>query len=219
MSKRGTGVILGLGLMAAACGSDTRIVDQYFGAVNAGDNQTITSFAMVTFKEKVDKWSVKGSSPEKRSPASLPDLVAKGKKLEAEAAANKKEAGAYSLAHADEYNRYMEVTRKGGKVPGGLQKFGDDGAKFELGDKDLKKQMAENTAAVEGERRNVQLSVGPNDALDTMTGEMVEKTLDLALTIKGEVKNYAMGLRKYELTGGGTGRSVSRWVVQSLQPR
>lgn len=219
MSKRGTGVILGLGLMAAACGSDTRIVDQYFGAVNAGDNQTITSFAMVTFKEKVDRWSVTGSSPEKRSPATLPDLVARGKKLEADAAANKKEAGAYSLAHADEYNRYMEATRKGAKVPAGLQKFGDDWAKFEQGDKDLKKQMAENKAAVERERRNVQLSVGPNDALDTMTGEMVEKTLDLALTIKGVVKNYTMGLRKYELTGGGTGRSVSRWVVQTLQAK
>ena len=219
MSKRGTGVILGLGLMAAACGSDTRIVDQYFGAVNAGDNQTITSFAMVTFKEKVDKWSVTGSSPEKRSPATLPDLVVRGKKLDADAAANKKEAGAYSLAHADEYNRYMEATRKGAKVPAGLQKFGDDWAKFEQGDKDLKKQMAENKAAVERERRNVQLSVGPNDALDTMTGEMVEKKLDLALTIKGEAKNYTMGLRKYELTGGGTGRSVSRWVVQTLQAK
>ena len=160
-----------------------------------------------------------GSSPEKRSPATLPDLVTKVKKLEADAAANKKEAGAYSLAHADEYNRYMEATRKGAKVPAGLQKFGDDWAKFEQGDKDLKKQMAENKAAVERERRNVQLSVGPNDALDTMTGEMVEKTLDLALTIKGVVKNYTMGLRKYELTGGGTGRSVSRWVVQTLQAK
>ena len=220
MSKRGTGVILGLGLMAAACGSDTRIVDQYFGAVNSGDNQTITSFAMVTFKEKVDKWSVTGSTPEKRSPATLPDLVATVKKLEGDAAANKKEAGAYSLAHADEYNRYMEATRKGAKVTAGLQKFSDDWGKFEQNDKDLKKYMAENKAAVERERRNVQLSVGPNDALDTMTGEMVEKTLDLALTIKGEVKNYTMALRKYELTGSAsTGRSVSRWVVQTLQPR
>ena len=220
MSKRGTGVILGLGLMAAACGSDTRIVDQYFGAVNSGDNQTITSFAMVTFKEKVDKWSVTGSSPDKRSPAVLPELVTRGKKLEGDAAANKKEAGAYSLAHADEYNRYMEATRKGAKVPAGLQKFSDDWGKFEQNDKDLKKYMAENKAAVERERRNVQLSVGPNDALDTMTGEMVEKTLDLALTIKGEVKNYTMALRKYELTGSAsTGRSVSRWVVQTLQPR
>ena len=221
MSKRGTGVILGLGLLAAACGgSDTRIVDQYFGAANAGDNQTLTSFAMVPFKQKVDRWSVTGSSPEKRSPATLPDLVARGKKLEADAAANKKEAGAYSLAHADEYNRYMDATRKGSKVPTGLQKFGDDWAKFEQGDKDLKKQMAENKAAVERERRNVQLSVGPNDLLDTMTGEMVEKNLDLALTIKGEVKNYTMGLRKYELTGGAnTGRAVSRWVVETLQAR
>jgi hypothetical protein len=206
--------------MAAACGSDTRIVDQYFGAVNAGDNQTLTSFAMVPFKEKVEKWSVTGSSPETRSPAVLPGLVAQGKKLESDLAANKKEAGAYSLAHGDEYNRFMEATRKGGKIPPNLQKFAADWARFEQNDRDLKKQIAENKAVVERERRNTQLSVGQNPDVDAMTGEMVDKTLALALTIKGQVKNYAMGLRKYELTGGANqGRTMSRWVVQTLQPK
>ncbi len=221
MNKRATGVILGLGLMAAACGGgESRIVDQYFGAVNAGDNQTLTSFAMVPFKEKVQKWSVMATSPETRTPATLPDLVAKGKKLETDVAANKKEAGAYSLAHADEYNRYMEATRKGAKVAAGLQKFADEWGKFEQTDKDLKKQSSENKAAVERERRNAQLSVGQNPDLDTMTGEVVEKTVDLALTIKGDVKNYTMGLRRYDLTGGsGQGRTMSRWVVQTLQPK
>jgi len=220
MSKRGTGVILGLGLMAASCGSDTRIVDQYFGAVNAGDNQTLTSFAMVPFKEKVQKWSVTGSSPETRTPAILPGLVAQGKKLEADLAANKKEAGAYSLAHGDEYNRYMEATRKDAKIPANLQKFEGDWTRFEQTDKDLKKQIAENKAATEKERRNTLLSIGQNTDVDAMTGEIVEKTLDLALTINGEVKNYTMGLRKYELTGGASqGRTMDRWVVQTLQPK
>lgn len=220
MSKQATGVILGLGLMAAACGGgESRIVDQYFGAVNAGDNQTLTSFAMVPFKEKVEKWSVTAASPETRVPAPLPDLVAKAKKLDADVAANKKEAGTYQLEHAADYNRYVEVKDKS-KMPANLQKFAGEWGKFEQTDKNLKKQISENKAAVERERRNTQLSVGPNPDLDIMTGEVVEKTVDLALTIKGQVKNYAMGLRRYDLTGGsGQGRTVSRWVVQTLQPK
>jgi hypothetical protein len=54
--------------------------------------------------------------------------------------------------------------------------------------------------------------------IEKLTGEMVEKQLDLDLTIAGEVKPYSMTLRKYEMTGG-TGRMVSRWVVQQLKPK
>ena len=114
MSKRGTGVILGLTLVGGRLRRrrDRRIVDQYFGAVNAGDNQTLTSFAMVTFKDKVDKWSVTTASPETRSPATLAGLVEKGKQLEADVAANKKEAAAYQLANAADYNRYVDAKDK-----------------------------------------------------------------------------------------------------------
>jgi hypothetical protein len=221
MSTRATRVILGLTLMAAACGGggEGRIVDQYFGAVNAGDNQTLSSFAMVPFKEKVQKWSVTAASPETRSPAQLSELVAKAKQLEADVAANKKAAGAYQLENAATYNRYVDVKDKS-KMPPALQKFADDWQRFEQTDKDKRRQIAENKAAVEKERKNAQLSVGQVEGLDAMTGEVVEKTLDLALTIDGQVKNYTMGLRKYELSGGAAaGRSMSRWVVQTLQPK
>lgn len=218
MSTRGTAVILGLTLVGAACGGgEGRIVDQYFGAVNAGDNQTIASFAMVTFKEKVDRWSVTTASPETRSPATLAGLVEKGKQLEASVAANKKEAAAYQLANAADYNRYVDVKDKT-KVPANLQKFAAEWTKFEQADKDLRKQISDNKAAVEKERKNAQLSVGQVEGLDTMTGEVAEKTLELALTVKGQVKNYTMGLRKYDLTGNAGGRG-GRWVVQSLQPK
>jgi hypothetical protein len=218
MSKRGTGVVLGLTLIAAACGGgEKRIVDQYFGAVNAGDNQTLASFAMVPFKEKVEEWEVKAVSPETRSPATLPDLIKKGKGLEAAVAANKKEAGAYQLEHAAEYNRYVDIKDKS-KLPANLQKFAADWTKFEQTDKDLRRQISENKAAMERERRNTQLSVGQLPDLDTLTGEVVEKSLDLALTVNGQVREYTMGLRKYELQGG-QGRMVSRWVVQTLRPK
>jgi hypothetical protein len=218
MSTRGTAVILGLTLAGAACGGgEGRIVDQYFGAVNAGDNQTIASFAMVTFKDKVDRWSITTASPETRSPAALAGLVEKSKQLEASVSANKKEAAAYQLANAADYNRYVDVKDKT-KLSANLQKFAAEWTKFEQADRDLRKQISDNKAAVERERKNVQLSVGQVEGLDAMTGEVADKTLELALTVKGEVKNYTMGLRKYELTGGSGGRG-GRWVVQSLQPR
>ena len=194
-------------------------MDQYFGAVNAGDNQTIASFAMVTFKDKVDKWSVTTASPETRSPAALAGLVEKGKQLEAAVAANKKEAAGFQLANAADYNRYVDVKDKT-KVPANLQKFAAEWAKFEQADKDFRRQISENKAAVEKERKNAQLSVGQVEGLDTMTGEMVDKTLDLALTVKGEVKNYTMGLRKYDLTGGpGNGRRrAAGWCDAAQEP-
>jgi hypothetical protein len=219
MSTRGTAVILGLTLAAAACGggSEQRVVDQYFGAVNAGDNQTLSSFAIVPFNQKVQKWQVKAASPETRLPASLPELIKKGKAFETEVADNKKAWAAYRLEHAAEYNRYVELKDRT-KVPANLQKFTEEWTKFEQKERDLRKQSSENKAAVEKERRNAQLSVGSQTDLDTMVGEVVEKTLELALTIDGQVKEYTMGLRKYDLQGG-QGRSMSRWVVQSLQPK
>jgi hypothetical protein len=219
MSTRGTAVILGLTLVAAACGrgSEDRIVNQYFGAVNAGDNQTLSSFAMVTFKDKVQKWDVKGATPETRTPAALPELIKKGKTLESDAAANKKDWAAYRIANAADYNRYVEVKDKS-KIPGNLQKFASEWAAFEEKDRNFRKQISETKAAIEKERRNAQLSVGQLADLDSLTGDMIEKSLDLALTVDGQVKNYTMGLRRYDLQGG-TGRIQSRWVVQSIQPK
>jgi hypothetical protein len=219
MSTRGTGLILGLGLLAGACGggSEERIVSQYFGALSAGDNQTLSSFALVTFKDKVEKWEVVATSPERRSPAALSELIKKGKDLEAEVAENKRQAGEFRNANVVDYNRYVDLKDKT-KVPANLQKFVEEWLKFEQIDKDKRRQIAENKAATEKERKNAQLSVGDVPDLDSLTGETVEKTVDLALTVGGQVKNYAMVLRKYEMESGGN-RVVSRWVVQSLQPK
>jgi hypothetical protein len=220
MSTRGTAVILGLTLAAAACGGggESRIVDQYFGALNAGDNQTVASFAMVTFKEKVEKWEVKSASEESRRPVPLPDLIKKGKDLEAAVTENKKKAGDFRNTNVVEYNRYVDVKDKT-KIPANLQKFVDEWLAFEKSDKDLRKQTSENKAAVEKERKNAALSVGQLPDLDSLSGEVVEKNLDLALTVNGQVKSYAMGLRKYDLQGSSGSRMVSRWVVQSLQAK
>ena len=46
-AARGTIVALALGLTLVGCGHpEQRVVDQYFGAVNQKDNQTLSSFAV-----------------------------------------------------------------------------------------------------------------------------------------------------------------------------
>jgi hypothetical protein len=217
--RRAALVILCTAVASAACGHpEQRIIDQYFNALKQDDQQTLTSFAMVAFDKKVDNWKITAAAPETRSPATLPDLSRKVGELETELAANKKAAGAYSLEHYSEIEKAKDAQKAGKPVPGGLASVADAWTKFNDKDRDLKKQVADAKAAVEREKRNVALSVGQQADVEKLTGEMVEKQLDLDLTIAGEVKPYSMTLRKYELTGG-TGRMVSRWVVQQLKPK
>jgi hypothetical protein len=217
--RRAALVILCTAVASAACGHpEQRIVDQYFNALKQNDQQTLTSFATVVIDKKVDNWKITGGMPETRSPAVLPDLTRKVGELETELAANKKAAGAYSLEHYADIEKTKDAQKAGKPVPKGLADVAEAWAKFTDKDRDLKKQVAEAKAAVEKEKRNVALSVGQVADIEKLTGKMVEKQLDLDLTIAGEVKPYSMTLRKYEMTGG-TGRMVSRWVVQQLKPK
>ena len=46
-------------LAAVACGgTEKTVVDQYFNAVKAKDNQTLSSFAAVTFDKPVESWKI-----------------------------------------------------------------------------------------------------------------------------------------------------------------
>jgi hypothetical protein len=217
--RRAALVILCTAVLSAACGHpEQRIVDQYFNALKQNDQQTLTSFATVVIDKKVDNWKITGGTPETRSPAALPDLTRKVGELETELAANKKTAGAYSLEHYADIEKTKDAQKAGKPVPKGLGDVAEAWAKFQDKARDLQKQVADAKAAVEREKRNVALSVGQVTDIEKLTGEMVEKQLDLDLTIAGEVKPYSMTLRKYEMTGG-TGRMVSRWVVQQLKPK
>jgi hypothetical protein len=216
-------VALTLALAIAACGggAEKNVVNQYFGALKAGDTGTLTSFAMVQFDKPVQDFSIVTVGPEAKAPAPLPELVKKQKDLEAELAKNTREARAWGndLDIYPKLDQVRELEKKGGKIPANLEPIHKKWSDYNAKDRELKKAVAEAKAAVERERRNVTLSVGQNDELDTMTGEMLSKDVDLELTINGEKKPYTMTLRKYELTGGSGPRMVSRWVVQSLQPK
>jgi hypothetical protein len=223
MRERATalGVALGLAVAGLACSSaEKNVVNQYFTALRANDQGTLTSFAMVAFEQKVDDWKVVTVAPGTRTPATLPDLVKKAADIEAQQKANEKEYRAWGndLAVYPKLDQMRAARAKGGKLPPALQPIADKFDAFQAKDRELKKAVSDAKAAVEREKRNVSLSVGQVEDIETLTGEVVSKSVDVDLTIGGQVKPYVMTLHKYELTGG-TGRMVSRWVVQSLVPR
>ena len=224
MRERATaiGMALGLAVAGLACSSaETNVVNQYFTALRANDQGTLTSFAMVAFDQKVDDFKVVSVSAGTRTPATLPDLVKKQKELEAELAKNTRDARAWGndLAIYPKLDQVRSIRQKDGKIPAALQPIADKWDSFQDGDRRLKKAVADAKTVVEKEKRNVGLSVGQVEDVETLAGEVFSKDIDINLTIGGQVKPYVMTLHKYELTGGTGPRMVSRWVVQSLVPK
>jgi septal ring factor EnvC (AmiA/AmiB activator) len=208
-------VLTGLGLVLAACGHrDQRLVDQYFNAVNSKDNQTLGSFAAVGFDKKVDRWRIAKESDEEKAPIPLTDLIAKQKELEKGVAENKKAATAYSMDHYAEVDQVREARKAGKPVPSKLQAVAAEWDKYNQKDRDLKKALADATAAVDKEKRNLERSLGPTENAEGLSGDMVTKRLDLVLTINGEDQPYVMTLRKYDIKGS----ARPRWVVHDLKP-
>jgi hypothetical protein len=224
MRERTTALSVALGLAVAglACSStETNVVNQYFTALRANDQGTLTSFAMVALDQKVDDWKVVSVGPGTKTPARLPDLVKKAADLEAQQKANEKEFRAWGndLEVYPKLEQMREVRSKGGKMKPQLQPIADKFDAYQATDRELKKAVSDARAAVEREKRNVALSVGQTDDIETLTGDVLSKDVEVNLTIDGQVKPYVMTLRKYELTGGTGGRMVARWVVQSLVPK
>jgi hypothetical protein len=207
-----------LAVAGLACGgSEKTVVDQYFNAIQAKDNQTLSSFAAVIFDKPVERWKITRAGEEERTPVTAPELAAKVKDLEAQLSKNTKDArAALDPVKVDEVKA---LRRQNKPLPASLQAAAADYDKFTKADTDLKKQVAAAKDALERERRHMTLSVGAVDNLEGISGEMVSKQVELDVTVKDEQPApYVMTLRKYELQREGP-RAISRWVVQDLKPR
>jgi len=207
--------ILALGA-AVACSShpEKSVVDSYFNAVNAQDNQTLSSFAVVNFDKKVQRWSIKKTLEEGKNPITLPELMAKVKETEKAISDNTKAARAYGTDHYKELDD-IKALKKGAPVPAKLQPVATEWENFNKKDRELKRALAEARDAVEKEKRNASLSMG--GAMDDpagLAGEVTTKKVLLGLTIDGQEREYVMTLRKYEVKGAGR----SRWMIQALTP-
>ena len=221
MSNRAALYLAGLALAAAAAcgGAEKTVVDNYFNALRAGDNQTLSSFAAVTFAEPVDSWKVTASRAEAPAPATLPQLATRLKELEAELAANKRNYGAYHAQRWQEIGRLNDIRAKNGAVPPALSSVATEHDKYQQTDRDLKRQLAAATSELEKERRAVVLSVGDQDGIEGLQGDVETKVVDVDITSKGQARPYVMTLRRYNLKRDQGPRIMSRWVVQDLKPK
>ena len=220
-ATRALALILTVAGLACSSG-ESKVVEQYFNALKANDQNTLTSFAIVAFDQKVDDWKIVAEGPEVKAPATLPDLVKKAKDAQAELDKNTKEARAWAndLKVYPDLEKVRKAQAQGDKIPPALKPVADKWDTLQSEDKRLKKAVSEAKAAVEREKRNVALSVGQVDDVESLTGDMLTRDIDVNLTIGGTPKPHTMTLRRYDLKGQtGGGRMMSRWVVQSITPK
>lgn len=217
----GTGIFLAAALALAGCGHpEQRVVDQYFGALKAGDNQTLTSFAATKIDKKVDKWKIVSVSPEAVAEAPLPALAKAFADAQATYEKEKKDIQRMALDKYSEYEQVREIEKKGGKVPANLQDMHDKLEAWKKREVELKRQIVEAKAAADAERRIVQLSMGSNvDNIDTIAADMASKDVDLALTVADQEESWVMHLKKYTPKESSGARVISRWAIAGLEPK
>jgi hypothetical protein len=224
MSKRGVALSFTLAVAVAglACGhAEQQLVDQYFGATNTKDVQTVGGFALVGFDQKADKWSIESVDPESRVPARLPDLDKQVQAADAAVNANVKAAKAYSMDHFKEVDQIREIENKRGKVPASLAVPAAEWNKFNQNDRSLKKALGEAKEAAQKEKNAVVLSlVGSSEDISGLTGDEIDKKVNLLVTIAGTAKPYTMTLKRYELHDEGKSNNrMSRWIVAAIEPK
>lgn len=221
---RRAGAALAAAAALTACGHPEQVVvDKYFQAVNAKDKQTLGSFALVNFDQKVDKWVIKGSTTEPAVKAPLTDLLKAQKDVQTQIQQNQREYNKYFLDHMREVDEYRDIRKGGGKVPAKLATVAQEWDKFEQTAKELGEKgggkLAAAKQAVDREKKTMMVSVGNVDNVEGLEGELLTKHLDLDLTIGGQVQPYKMTIKKYDVkpAGGAGGKVISRWIVAGLQ--
>ena len=210
-----------LAAFTTACGNqETQVIENFFRAIQAKDNQTVSSFSMVHFDQEVKSWKVKSVGEEQRVPAPLASLAKALKEADEAVAENKKDASGYFNAHPLEVDKVKPLVESGGKVPANLQKTAEDWKRFTDLDRERKDKAAAAKQAYEREKRLVTMSTGQAGAADSLAGDLITKTASVEIESGGDVKLYSIQLRKYDVAPAGqTAKVMSRWLIQSITPQ
>jgi septal ring factor EnvC (AmiA/AmiB activator) len=211
-------VVLAMAGLVACGHPEKMVVEKYFQAVNAKDNQTIGSFALVGFDKKVDKWEIKRAVSENKEVAPLAELVKKQREVEAKINENKKAYNNYNLDHNAEVTQVREAKKSGEKIPAKLAEVAADWERFTDTEKQLKKELGQAKQLVEKEKKNMMVSIGNVDEVEGLEGDLLTKQIELELTIGGQPQLYLMTLKKYDVKpAAGGGKVISRWIIANLQ--
>jgi hypothetical protein len=212
-------VLLGAAALGACGHPEQRVVDQYFGAVRAKDNQTLQSFAAVNFTDPVERWKVKEEIEDTKEPAPLTALVAKFQAAEKSVADNKKQASAYNLDNFTQIDQVKAARKAGGAVPANLAATAAKWDEFNENDRKFKKEVASTKEAMDKEKRHMQRSLGTAEGLEAMAGEVQTKKLLVEVVSNGTPADWVMTLRRYDVKDAAGVKANSRWYVHDIQKR
>ena len=180
---------MGLALAGAACGHPEKsVVDYYFNAVNAKDNQTLSSFATVRFERPVQSWAIKdtlGGDHEPLPPAGL------GREGEGGGGGawptTPRTPGAYNLDHFADIDEVRDAKSKGRPVPAKLAPVATQWEEFNQKDRDSE----EGGRRGQGRRWRRRSATwrspwAPPEDLEGMQGEVMTKKIVVDVTIEGQ---------------------------------
>jgi hypothetical protein len=201
------------------CGQpQQRVVDQYFGAVNAGDDATLGSFSAYKFTKKVGAWKILSATDERTVEAALPSLTQQLAAAQKDYDDQLKVMQSYAREHSDEYDQAKNL-KSGVKAPPKLAEMANRLDAWVKTERELKRKIADAKSAADAERKLVKLSWGAEATdIETTAADMVSRDLTLQLMVDGQPQVWTMHVRKYTPKQS-TGRGISRWIVQAMEPK
>ena len=82
------------------------------------------------------------------------------------------------------------------------------------------RRSTRHLVALEREKRLVTMSTGQAGDADSLVGDLIVKTAQVEIETGGDVKTFAIQLRKYDVAPAGqTAKVMSRWLIQSITPQ
>ena len=217
------GGALALALALVGCGHpEQKVVDQYFNAVNRRTTRPSQLRRGQVRQEGRQAGRSPQVTPKTKAPGGAARAREEGQRADGRSPTTRRPTTPTSSTTRRRSTRSASCCKKDAQDSRPTSKrYAAEWEKFNEKDRDLKKALADAKDAVEKEKRNVALSVGQLDDIETLTGELVTKTLDLDLTIDGEdTSPTRWTLRKYEMQASRRpGGWCSRWVSSALEPR
>ena len=190
------------------------VVDQYFNAVNAKDNQTLSSFAAVQLRPDGRELGDQEDDSEEKEPAPLPELVTEGEgRWRPQQAANTKAARAYSLDHFADIDAGARTPKAERPVPAKLRARGQpSGTSSTRRTASSRRRWPRPRTRWRRRSATCALLGGRVEDVEALPGEVHDQEdRGGPHHRRPEPQPYVMTLRKYELKRDGPARQAAGW--------
>jgi hypothetical protein len=209
-------------MQSCSSNPEKTLLSRYFNAVRMNDNPTMASMALEPAQWDVASWQIVSVSPEKVEPAILAEL--NKKELEAKKAQDAQVGPTMDadtiLANAkDELDLARTAAARATAKKNVEKAQADYDAEYNKM-KEVKKAYNDAKAAAAGEEQITLFSLGLRElpSVRDLAGNVHSKDVVVKIrTTQGQVKDYRLPMRMYELKNEAGQRLPSRWVITRFE--